>query len=302
MALHITIAEEKDVVVLEMAGRIDSFSIEELNAGFDKVMKTGKSQILLVMRDLEYINSRGIGALISFLKWVKKVGGLVKIAEVPLNVMQVLNLLGLDGLALIYDSSSDAMGSFRRQQEREEDIEQATFSPGTDMVPKALEAGRRKGFYLLLGGWVGLCVAGVVLFLQGASKGPPAVALRPLEKKLGEIEERVGRLETREPGAGDSEARIRELADRLVGRMDEMARQVDGMRKRPEPSGLPQESVARTKKTLRHHVVRPGESLYRIGRRYGVSVEELRRLNRLDAKGTIRVGQKLVVGQDQGRE
>jgi LysM repeat protein len=44
-----------------------------------------------------------------------------------------------------------------------------------------------------------------------------------------------------------------------------------------------------------HHEVQSGETLYAIGRRYGISVEELRRLNDLGNDNTIQPGQKLIV-------
>ena len=103
------------------------------------------------MKDLEYINSKGLGVLISFFKWVKKVGGLVKIAEVPLNIMQVLNLLGLDGLALIYDSSSDAKESFRRQQVKEARPEEYEPSERMDTVMGPPSYKGNKMPFILLG-------------------------------------------------------------------------------------------------------------------------------------------------------
>jgi LysM repeat protein len=55
---------------------------------------------------------------------------------------------------------------------------------------------------------------------------------------------------------------------------------------------------ASTKKTdakpaARYHVVSSADTLYTIGERYGVSVEELIRINKLGAKGIINPGQKL---------
>jgi murein DD-endopeptidase MepM/ murein hydrolase activator NlpD len=44
-----------------------------------------------------------------------------------------------------------------------------------------------------------------------------------------------------------------------------------------------------------YHVVRPGENLYRIGKAYDVSHEELARLNRLRAAGQIRAGQQIFI-------
>ena len=45
------------------------------------------------------------------------------------------------------------------------------------------------------------------------------------------------------------------------------------------------------------HVVKPGETLYRISRRYGVSVDKIKKWNKLPDE-IIEVGQKLVVGRD----
>ncbi|NOT24180.1 MAG: LysM peptidoglycan-binding domain-containing protein [Nitrospiraceae bacterium] len=45
------------------------------------------------------------------------------------------------------------------------------------------------------------------------------------------------------------------------------------------------------------HVVKPGETVFRISRRYGVSVDKIRQWNRL-SDDIIEVGQKLIVGQE----
>jgi LysM repeat protein len=45
------------------------------------------------------------------------------------------------------------------------------------------------------------------------------------------------------------------------------------------------------------HVVKPGETVFRISRRYGVTVDKIRQWNRL-SDDIIEVGQKLIVGQE----
>jgi len=52
-----------------------------------------------------------------------------------------------------------------------------------------------------------------------------------------------------------------------------------------------------TKASPNIHVVKPGETLYRISRRYGVKVDILRKWNKLP-DDIIEVGQKLIVGQE----
>jgi membrane-bound lytic murein transglycosylase D len=54
---------------------------------------------------------------------------------------------------------------------------------------------------------------------------------------------------------------------------------------------------ASTKSSPKYHLVKPDETLYRVAVTNGISVEQLRKLNRLGPKdNTIRVGQKLKVG------
>ena len=48
----------------------------------------------------------------------------------------------------------------------------------------------------------------------------------------------------------------------------------------------------------RVHQVEPGETLWNIAKRYGMSVEEVVRLNKLDPSETIYPGQKLLVNPD----
>jgi LysM repeat protein len=50
---------------------------------------------------------------------------------------------------------------------------------------------------------------------------------------------------------------------------------------------------------MQYHTVRSGENLYRIGLRYGLTVEKIRLLNKLDKKAVIRPGQKLLVSSEQ---
>jgi outer membrane murein-binding lipoprotein Lpp len=45
------------------------------------------------------------------------------------------------------------------------------------------------------------------------------------------------------------------------------------------------------------HVVKPGETLYRISRRYGITVDKIRKWNKLP-DDIIEVGQRLIVGQE----
>jgi membrane-bound lytic murein transglycosylase D len=56
-------------------------------------------------------------------------------------------------------------------------------------------------------------------------------------------------------------------------------------------------AIASTKSSSKYHVVKPDETLYRVALTNGISVDQLRKLNRLGPNdNTIRTGQKLKVG------
>lgn len=67
----------------------------------------------------------------------------------------------------------------------------------------------------------------------------------------------------------------------------------------PEISSMPKqaESLQRGVQSPTVHIVKPGETLYRISRQHGVTVDKVRKWNRLP-DDIIEVGQKLIVGQE----
>ena len=63
----------------------------------------------------------------------------------------------------------------------------------------------------------------------------------------------------------------------------------------PEVAGGPGQSEGMGSPTV--HVVKPGETLYRISRQHGVTVDKVKKWNRLP-DDIIEVGQRLIVGQE----
>ncbi len=310
MALRMTITEDRDVVIVALAARIDSFAIEELYEGFEQVKKTGKRNIVLMMRDLEYINSRGVATLISFFKWAKEEGRSVKLAQVPKNIMALLSLLGIEKLTSIYDTVPEAIESFEQdlvQEERPEEV--ATLNEqGENKRGFTPRQNSRKP--LLLVGLAVLILAIIVLYflVQGEKKGPE-VDLQPLLKGIGLLEERMAKLETRAKEAPQVQEKLDSLTRNLNERLSYLEKEINQLKeeaasgkKKAELSQPAAPAPAPSPKTpakpagTKVHTVAPGENLFRIALRYNLSVEELRRLNNLKPDQSLQVGQKLNVG------
>jgi anti-anti-sigma factor len=304
-----TITEDRDVVIVALAARIDSFAIEELYEGFEQVKKTGKRNVVLMMRDLEYINSRGIATLISFFKWAKEEGRSVKLAQVPNNIMSLLTLLGIEKLTSIYDTLPEAIESFEQDLVHGEHPEEVAILNGQDENKRGFAPQKNSSKSLVLAGLAVLVLALIVLYflLQGEKKGPE-VDLQPLLKRIGLLEERMVKLESKAKEAPQVQEKLDSLTRNLNERLSHLEKDINQI-KEETPSGktkaelnqpappvqAPSPKSPAKPGSTRVHTVAPGENLFRIALRYNLSVEELRRLNNMKPDQSLQVGQKLIV-------
>jgi LysM repeat protein len=87
----------------------------------------------------------------------------------------------------------------------------------------------------------------------------------------------------------------------LMLRMDHITKNIDNMQKQIGKSSARKAKSSTTttasRKTAgkRFHTVKRGETLYKIGRKYGLTVEKIRHLNKLADGAVIHPGQKLLV-------
>ena len=314
MALRMTITEDRDVVIVALAARIDSFAIEELYEGFQQVKKTGKRNVVLMMRDLEYINSRGIATLISFFKWAKEEGRSVKLAQVPQNIMALLTLLGIEKLTSIYDTLPEAIESFEQDLAQEQLPEEVATLNEQGENKRGFAQRRNSGKSLMLGGAVVLIVVlAALFFLAQGEKKSPEVDLQPLLTKIGLLEERMAKLESRAKEAPQVQEKLDSLTRNLNERLSHLEKDINQIKEEAAsgkkkadvsqpaaPTPAPPPLSPSKPGATRFHTVAPGENLFRIALRYHLSVEELRRLNNLKPDQSLQVGQKLTVGSQPG--
>ncbi|MDM8552436.1 LysM domain-containing protein [Desulfobacterales bacterium HSG2] len=121
------------------------------------------------------------------------------------------------------------------------------------------------------------------------------------EAGSGETAERLARLEARHRALEQMMVRFEELDKSLSSRMDHIEKVLESLQKKvavsaptvSQPARAPEK---RTRTTVRYHHVRDEDTLYRISRKYGLTVEALLRMNNLTPDALIHPGQKLIVG------
>jgi anti-sigma B factor antagonist len=90
--------EEKGLLVgtISDTNRLTASVAPEIKQQMTDVLKTGGTQLVLNLTNIKFIDSTGIGSLISALKTARENNGVFKLAGVQEEVMSLLKLMKLD--------------------------------------------------------------------------------------------------------------------------------------------------------------------------------------------------------------
>ena len=120
-----------------------------------------------------------------------------------------------------------------------------------------------------------------------------------LQSKIASLEEKITGLE-KQMASLQGKSVIGVPDPSLVHRVEALSQKVEELEKRArlttESKAKPAPPKAIQK---RYHTVQKGETLSRISKRYGITVEELRKLNNLSKDKSIQTGQKLLISSGQ---
>ncbi len=114
MALAIASREVDGVTVLDLSGRITlGEGSVQLRDAVRNLLGKGQKSILLNMGDVNYIDSSGLGELVSAYTTVKNQGAALKLLKLTKKVHDLLQLTKLYTVFDIYDDEAAAIASFR---------------------------------------------------------------------------------------------------------------------------------------------------------------------------------------------
>ena len=99
---------ETSTAVLKPEGRLNMVAAPGLKSQLDELVRSGKTRIVVDLDQVTFIDSSGLGALISGLKASRQAGGDLRIAQVPEQVLTVLRLTNLDRVLRAHPTVADA--------------------------------------------------------------------------------------------------------------------------------------------------------------------------------------------------
>ena len=108
------VIDHGDVKVLEIIGKVTiGVGDIELRNLVDEVLESGAQKIVMDLNKLKYIDSSGIGELVSCYTTIKNKGGALRLANLNSKIYSLLQLTALVSVFEIYDSVEDAIQSLK---------------------------------------------------------------------------------------------------------------------------------------------------------------------------------------------
>ena len=97
---------------IRIKGEMDSSNLDRVKAAFDEIFNRKVFQVVVNLERTKYVASSGIGCLIGGFTTAIKNGGRLVMASTPLQVMEVLTLIGLDGVLRFAKDEASALEQF----------------------------------------------------------------------------------------------------------------------------------------------------------------------------------------------
>ncbi len=115
MSMKFTSRPVGGITVLDLSGKITlgEGSVTLRDAVRD-TLATGSTKILLNLGDVNYIDSSGIGEMVSALTAVKNAGGDMKLLNLTKKVKDLLQITKLYTVFDIYDDEASAIAAFSK--------------------------------------------------------------------------------------------------------------------------------------------------------------------------------------------
>ena len=110
--MRLDLTENGNVSILILSGALTVGAEGQLSEAIDTLLETDRTDILLDLTELDYMDSVGIGELVSSYRTVTGLGGALKILGPTVKVRDALSLTKLLPIFEIFDDEESAVASF----------------------------------------------------------------------------------------------------------------------------------------------------------------------------------------------
>lgn len=108
----LSVTHSGKIAVLEISGRLYADEEEQIEQTANGLIQKGYKNLIINMRGITSVNSRGLSSLITIKKKAKKEGGDTKLSQLSHTVRELMELTRLSAVFDIFDTDEEAMESF----------------------------------------------------------------------------------------------------------------------------------------------------------------------------------------------
>ena len=114
--MEIQVVEHGKVQVLACEGRMDAQVSGLLKDRIQELLDKGATQLVMDLQGLEFLDSSGLGALVSCLRRVKEKKGEIKLAGLRPEVRSIFEITRVSRLFHICETVPDAVKAFKKKE------------------------------------------------------------------------------------------------------------------------------------------------------------------------------------------
>ena len=117
MSFHMESVSTGDCAVLRVAGEIDLYTAPELRERVIRLIDDGIRHVIADLRDVDFLDSTGLGALVGSLKRLRLREGSLELVTSGGRVQQIFQITGLTRAFALHSSVPDAITADQHWQE-----------------------------------------------------------------------------------------------------------------------------------------------------------------------------------------
>ncbi len=102
-----------NVIVISLSGRMDLGNGNRLKDEVKAILATGKTSVHLNLKNVEFVNSSGLGALVSIMKEVRIHRGRLTLSDMADYVREIFDITQLSHIFEIFPSEEEALHSYQ---------------------------------------------------------------------------------------------------------------------------------------------------------------------------------------------
>ena len=110
--MKLDLGEKGVVSILVLSGKLAAGGEDQLREAIDTLLGSGRNEILVDFTEVTFMDSSGIGELVSSFRTVERFGGHLKILKPNKRIQDSLSLTRLLPIFEIYEDEETAVASF----------------------------------------------------------------------------------------------------------------------------------------------------------------------------------------------